>query len=511
MARTTKANSVSIGKATAARPVPTPSSTRSVPESPSSLDQALSDTWRRDGPWSVVDARHTAQAIDVATGERVLLSAVFCAGDGMATARLAREIGALELLAHQPAAVPLLDSGRAAGWLYCVTPWLDGRSLADLISRDGPLPVHDAVSMAIALADLLHFSHGIGVLHGMLTSQHIWISDGDVRLGGFQRAMRHTVRARDTQHTALDVFDLARALFAALSGQTWQRGAPMPDALPDELTFVLHRALGANRDARFLTAIAFAQALCAVRENALVAEGEVRGRDVYEQTALDELPLSDTADRSLRVLHALLDRAEVADQAPEHDDPLVQRCWARAAQQVAPGDARLVALHCRWRLLADRDPVAALAASQPARYAAEVVPYRARALAALGQAAEARTLAVRSWFDDVALDLSAVRSLMMALLLTRSFDLASLVSVAERAQGVVDPVIMAAGQVSASLGAVRPLTAAAQSRTLRAISAAIDERVPWTAELLVDPRWDGLRSDHRFSALLARSKAAWTS
>ena len=447
----------------------------------------------------------------MATGQRVSLTAVFCAGDGMATARLAREIGALESLVHQPAALPLLDSGRAAGWLYSVTPCLDGQSLADLIRHDGPLPVSRAVSMAISLADLLHFSHSIGILHGAITPHHIWISDDQAVLGGLQRTIRQSPNPRETQRTSNDVFALARALFEALTGEAWQRGAAIPDALPDELTSVLYRALGANRDARFATAIAFAQALCSVRENALVTDGEVRGRDALVLTSLDEVPLSDSADRSLRVLHALLDRAEVADQAPEDDDPLVQRCWARAQQQVEPDDARLVALHCRWRLLADRDPVAALAASQPAQYARGVLPYRARALAALGRAAEARTLAVRAWFDDVALDLSALRSLTMALLLTRAFDLASLVSVAECAQGVVDPVIVAAGQVSASMGAVRPLTAAAQSRTLRAIGAAIDDRVPWTAELLVDPRWDGLRSDRRFSALLARSISAWTS
>ena len=222
------------------------------------------------------------------------------------------------------------------------------------------------------------------------------------------------------------------------------------------------------------------------------------------------MPLSDGADRSLRVLHALLDRAEVADLAPEPDDPLVVHCWDRASAQVRVGDARLVALRCRWRLLADRDPVGALTASQQAPDAPAVMPYRARALAALGRAAEARTLAVRSWFDDVAMDLSGVRSLIVALLLTRAFDMASLVSVTEFAHGVVDPVIIAAGETAVARGTARRLTPAAQTRTLRAIASALERRVPWTAELLVDPRWDGLRADHRFAALIARSKSSWT-
>ena len=163
-----------------------------------------------------------------------------------------------------------------------------------------------------------------------------------------------------------------------------------------------------------------------------------------------------------------------------------------------------------WRLLAERDPVGALRASQQAPHASAVLPYRARALAALGRAAEARTLAVRSWFDEVALDLSGVRSLVIALLLTRAFEMASLVSVSEFADGVVDPVILGVGQAAVARGVAPRLTPAAQTRTLHAIGAALDRRVPWTAELLVDPRWDALRADHRFAVLLARSKAAWT-
>jgi hypothetical protein len=187
----------------------------------------------------------------------------------------------------------------------------------------------------------------------------------------------------------------------------------------------------------------------------------------------------------------------------------VQRCWSRADEHVPARDARLVALRCRWRLLAERDPVGALSASRLAMDAREVLPYRARALATLGRAAEARAVAVRAWFDDVTLDLAALRSLMMALLLTRAFDLATLVGVTEGMDGAGDPVIAAAGQIAASRGG-RPLAPAAQGRALRAIAAAIDQRAAWTSELMVDPRWDSLRADARFSALLARSKATWT-
>ena len=190
----------------------------------------------------------------------------------------------------------------------------------------------------------------------------------------------------------------------------------------------------------------------------------------------------------------------MAELASEPDDPLVVHCWDRASAQVRVGDARLVALRCRWRLLADRDPVGALTASQQAPDAPAVMPYRARALAALGRAAEARTLAVRSWFDDVAMDLSGVRSLIVALLLTRAFDMASLVSVTEFAHGVVDPVIIAAGETAVARGTARRLTPATPEpagKSTRGASAVepgqvcIDSRVDLIVKIYVDGNFVG--------------------
>lgn len=482
---------------------------RSVAPSRISLEDTLDDSWHRTGDWAAVGGRMVAQARDRATGESVCISAVFCEDDGMATARLAREIGVLERLSHQPAVVPLLASGRVDGWLFMVTPWREP-SIREHVARVGPLDIDAALAHAIAVADLLHLAHGLGLVHGAVSADALFSEGGQVQLGTWTFASRIRTERERPRAAARDVFGLAGAVFELLSGTKWAPNSRMPAQLPDVLTQFLHRALGPDRDARFATAIAFAQAIGVVREALADDARAVSGRDAISGMLPDELPLSDGVERSLRVLHALLDRAEVADQAPERDDPLVVECWHRADAQVAPDDARLVALRCRWQLLAERDPVGALYASQQAPHAAAVLPYRARALAALGRASEARTVAVRSWFDDVALDLSGVRSLVIALLLTRAFEMASLVSVSEFAAGVTDPVILAAGQSAVARGAVPRLTPAAQTRTLRAISAALDRRVPWTAELLVDPRWDALRADHRFAVLLARSKAAWT-
>ncbi|MCC7053299.1 MAG: hypothetical protein IT355_08515 [Gemmatimonadaceae bacterium] len=483
-----------------------------MPDSLLALESVLVRRWTLQTAWVGSGGRLVAHARDQETGDAVTVTAVCCAADGMVTAGLAREIGVMECLAHQPAMLPLLATGRAAGWLYMVCPHL-APSLADHLACTGPIGEPLALDHAIATADLLHLAHGLGIVHRALSSRCLYPAGAGVLLGGFDAAARVGTDGAAALATAADVRALAATVHEMLTGHPWHRDAVLPAEVSAELAQVLHRALHRDAHQRFPTAIAFAQALCGVRDTLLAGAGEVTARGDERDVAdapLQELPLSDGAARSLRVLHAMLDRAEIADLPPDPGDPLVQRCWTRADAQVPARDARLVALRCRWRLLAERDPVGALSVSLAAAQARQVLPYRARALAALGRAAEARTLAVRSWFDDMALDLPALRSVMVALLLTRAFDMATLVSVAEGADDLADPVIAAARQVAVARGG-RSFTPAAQGRAIRAIATALERGVPWTAELLVDPRWDALRTDVRFGALLARSKAAWTS
>lgn len=474
------------------------------------LDLAIGDRWQPSGAWTEDGARHVRRAIDADRGDVVCVTAVHCGRDGMATASLAREIGALESLAHHPGVVPLLASGRAAGGLYMVTPWLEGRSVADRHDRHAPDAALQAIRHVLSAADLLHFAHSLGIVHGAITADALCIVDEHACLRNFHRCARVRTDAHGTRAAAADTMALAAVLVEMLSGATWAAGRSMPEDLPDTLAGVLHRALGPNRDARFLSPIALAEALHGVVERGGHVVAEVSGRDADVDAAGDVSPIGEAAERSMRVLHALLDRAEVLELAPDEADPLVQRCWVRAEQDVAADDARLVALRCRWHLLADRDPVAAAEVSLPARHSPAVRPYRARALAALGQASEGRLLAVQAWFDDAALDLSALRSVSRALLLTRAFDLVSLVDVAGCAQGGMDPVMADAARLSAARGDMPVPDEPARVRALDAIACAIEARVPWTAELLVDPRWDTLRSDPRFTALLARAKTTWS-
>jgi hypothetical protein len=444
----------------------------------------------------VTGCRATAFAHDVASGARVALAAVLCAADGMATASLAREIGVLEFLAYQPSVLPLLGSGRAAGCLYAVTPCTDGVSLADELTREGPLPADEALTQVIAVADLLHFMHGAGIAHGAVSATVLYRVGHTVLLGGFHGAVRLAGVPDPAACIAADVYALAQTACALLTAGVRTDVALISERTNAAVGATLHRATSRRLHERFPTAIALAQALHLARESMHDGACEVTARESADEA---EPVLSDGVQRSLSVLHALLDRAEVDDAAPEPGDPLVQRCWDRASAQLPAHDARLVALRVRWRLLADRDPVGALSDAQPAQSAAAVWPYRARALAAMGQAAEARALAIRAWFDDAALDVPAVRSVAMALRVTRAFDLAALVSATESATGSTDPVLHSAGSAHPD-----------STVSLAAIAEALDRRAPWTVELLMDPRWDALRAEPGFATLAGRARALWT-
>src|SRR5687768_12974619 len=85
-------------------------------------------------------------------------------GDAVERARFAREAEAMAQLDH-----PHLVAVHAAS-LAGATPWvaqdlLPGGSLQDRLTRQGPLPVDEAVALAIKLARGVAHAHSRGVLH----------------------------------------------------------------------------------------------------------------------------------------------------------------------------------------------------------------------------------------------------------------------------------------------------------------------------------------------------------
>ncbi|MDB4892376.1 MAG: serine/threonine protein kinase [Gemmatimonadetes bacterium] len=80
--------------------------------------------------------------------------------------RFLREIAIASHLAH-PHILTLIDSGEttSGGFLYYVMPFAEGESLRDRLTRDGPLPIPQAIRLLREVADALAYAHKQGVVH----------------------------------------------------------------------------------------------------------------------------------------------------------------------------------------------------------------------------------------------------------------------------------------------------------------------------------------------------------
>jgi Tol biopolymer transport system component/tRNA A-37 threonylcarbamoyl transferase component Bud32 len=97
--------------------------------------------------------------------------------------RFHREIEVAARLQH-PHILPLLDSGEAEGVLYYMMPFIEGESLRERLSRQGELPVHEAVRILVEIVDALAHAHARGVVHRdikpdnvMLSGRHALVTD----------------------------------------------------------------------------------------------------------------------------------------------------------------------------------------------------------------------------------------------------------------------------------------------------------------------------------------------
>ena len=100
--------------------------------------------------------------------------------------RFLREVTIAANLQH-PHILPLHDSGVADGFLYYVMPYVDGQSLREKLTREGELPIPEAVRILRELADALAHAHKRGVVHRdikpenvMLSERHALVTDSGV-------------------------------------------------------------------------------------------------------------------------------------------------------------------------------------------------------------------------------------------------------------------------------------------------------------------------------------------
>ena len=110
--------------------------------------------------------------------------------------RFRREIHLVARLQH-PHIVPVLSAGTANGLLYYTMPFVDGRSLRDRLTRDGALPVDDAITIMSEIAGALGYAHAQGLVHRDIKPENVLLSQGHALVTDFGIAKALSVAPGD--------------------------------------------------------------------------------------------------------------------------------------------------------------------------------------------------------------------------------------------------------------------------------------------------------------------------
>jgi formylglycine-generating enzyme required for sulfatase activity/TolB-like protein len=98
--------------------------------------------------------------------------------------RFQREVLLAAQLSH-PHIVPLFEADEADGLLFYVMEYVEGESLRHRLTRQGPLPVEDAVRIAAEVGDALQYAHESGVIHRDVKPENILLSRGHALVSDF--------------------------------------------------------------------------------------------------------------------------------------------------------------------------------------------------------------------------------------------------------------------------------------------------------------------------------------
>lgn len=120
----------------------------------------LLDELGAGGMGRVYKARHRRMERIVA----IKLLAASALASPEAIRRFQREVRAAARLEH-PNIVLAYDAGEHQGTHYLVMEYVAGQNLSEIVARDGPLAIEQAVSYTLQAAEGLRYAHGQGVIH----------------------------------------------------------------------------------------------------------------------------------------------------------------------------------------------------------------------------------------------------------------------------------------------------------------------------------------------------------
>jgi len=140
-------------------------------------------------------------ATDPALDRRVVIKVLHGTGGGVSVERFRREMQMAASLQH-PHVVPVLAAGDLDGTPWYSMPWIEGRSLRDRLTDDGPLPIRDALRILRDVARGFTYAHGRGVVHRDIKPENVLLT-GDAAViidFGIAKALisAHTTPAEST-------------------------------------------------------------------------------------------------------------------------------------------------------------------------------------------------------------------------------------------------------------------------------------------------------------------------
>jgi eukaryotic-like serine/threonine-protein kinase len=120
--------------------------------------------------------------------------------------RFRREARAVAQLAH-PNIVTVIDRGEQDGRQFIVFEFVEGENLKEIIAH-GPVPVRDAVALALQVARALSFAHGRGLVHRDVKPQNVLLNeDGQAKVTDFGIARSLDVQGVTQTGTVLGTSD----------------------------------------------------------------------------------------------------------------------------------------------------------------------------------------------------------------------------------------------------------------------------------------------------------------
>ena len=124
--------------------------------------------------------------------------------DESAVQRFYSEVRAAARLLH-PNIVTAFDAGESAGRHYLAMEYVEGETFSELVGRQGPLPVAEAVRLIMGAATGLAFAHAAGIVHRDVKPGNLMLAaDGTVKVLDLGLAtIRHDALERPTRRGRL--------------------------------------------------------------------------------------------------------------------------------------------------------------------------------------------------------------------------------------------------------------------------------------------------------------------